>query len=164
MRVLCVVAVLIGIPALLTAETPVNFPGPTWPLPPIVRNSGMIFSGTVLKVEHLSSDPAIAPGVTRITFRVENAIRGVRRGQVIQIREWEGLWGAGEQYRSGEQVFLFLYPSSKLGLTSPVAGSLGRHTVNPAGQVLPKPVGGVRPKPIDVRTFTDEVRRAAEER
>jgi len=60
-----------------------------------------------------------------VTFRIDEAIRGVKKGQSIQISEWGGLWQAGERYQAGEHVLLFLYPQSKLGLTSPVAGSLG---------------------------------------
>ena len=57
---------------------------------------------------------------------VDEAIRGVRQGQVVQVHEWSGLWQTGERYRVGERVLLFLYPQSKLGLTSPVGGTVGR--------------------------------------
>lgn len=100
-----------------------------------LRDSALIFSGTVLKVEHVPTDPNRALPITRIRLRVENAIRGARPGQVIEIREWAGLWNAGERYRVGEHVLLFLYPASKLGLTSPVGGTAGRFRVENGGTV-----------------------------
>lgn len=134
----------------------------------MARHSGMIFSGTALRVEHLA---AASGGVasTRITFRVQTAIRGVRVGQVIAIREWDGLWNSGERYRPGERVLLFLFPASRLGLTSPVGGRLGRFRVDEAGRVeVPGDVGGVgvrgvRPKPVQLKTLAAEIRRAVEE-
>ena len=48
----------------------------------VVRSSGMIFSGVVLLVQPSGS------GAFQITFRVENAIRGVPRGQTVRISEW----------------------------------------------------------------------------
>jgi hypothetical protein len=65
-----------------------------------------------------------------ITFRVDDAFRGVKPGRSLTIREWVGLWLAGERYHAGERVVLFLYPLSKLGLTSPVGGRFGRFDVD----------------------------------
>lgn len=137
------------------------------PLPPrgylpsriAVQSSGTIFSGTVLRVEHLR--PAGFPGVTQVTFRVESAIRGARNGQSITVREWAGLWNSGERYRTGERVLLFLYPKSKLGLTSPVGGPSGRYEVDHAGRVLGSGLGP-RPQPIRIQDFAAEVRRATQ--
>ncbi len=111
-----------------------------------IRDSARIFSGTVLKVER---EGAVAGGIatTRITFRVEEPIRGVRRGQILKISEWGGLWQAGERYRQGERVLLFLYPASRLGLTSPVGG--GRFRVDRAGRVELIPTGL---KPVELRS------------
>lgn len=47
-----------------------------------------------------------------------------------------GLWEAGERYRRGERVVLFLYPPSKLGLTSPVEGPSGHLVVDSGGQIV----------------------------
>jgi hypothetical protein len=57
-----------------------------------------------------------------ITFQVEQAIRRTRVGQQLTIHEWAGPWTAGERYRVGERLMLFLHAPSKLGLTSPSAG------------------------------------------
>jgi len=96
----------------------------------LIRQSGSIFAGTVLKVEHLSATRPGELATVRTTFLVEQAIRGVRAGQILEIREWAGLWDSGERYRAGEHVLLLLYPRSKLGLTSPVGGAMGRFNVN----------------------------------
>jgi hypothetical protein len=135
----------------------------------IVQNSALIFSGTVLTVEHLGTGPSGSQGITRIRFRVQNGVRGARPGQIVQICEWAGLWSAGERYRPGEIVMLFLYPNSKLGLTSPVGGTAGRFHVDKLGGVQ---IGkdhdfvrsGVVSKPnINVRDFAAAIRRSTGE-
>lgn len=114
----------------------VNRPGLQVPQPTLrrmIRDSARIFAGTVTGVERLQTGPGIP--TTRVTFRIDEAIRGVRKGQIIQIKEWAGLWQAGERYRAGERVILFLHPESKLGLTSPVAGVMGRWSIRRDGKV-----------------------------
>lgn len=180
MRCQLAIALVLVVPCLVSGET-LGRPGtgpPSGGLPSLgllARHSGLIFSGTAIRVEHLNpahlnpahlnTDVSRAVASTRITFRVQTAIRGVRPGQIIQIREWDGLWNSGERYRLGERVLLFLYPASRLGLTSPVGGRLGRFQVDDAGRVeVPRdPGSGKRPKPIELRTFAKEIRRAAEE-
>jgi hypothetical protein len=103
------------------------------------QKSGYIFAGTVTAVEPLAATTATQVATMRISFRVDEAIRGVRAGQTLTIREWAGLWESGERYRPGERVLLFLYPPSKLGLTSPVGGPLGRFPVDPSGHVVLDP-------------------------
>ena len=105
-------------------------------LPSLSRGSGYIFGGTVMKVEHIAAKSRDAVAVMRITFQVDSAIRGVSRGQKLVIREWAGLWQSGERYRPGEKVMLFLYAPSKLGLTSPVGGAMGRFRINPSGRII----------------------------
>ena len=63
-------------------------------------------------------------------------MRGTSPGQSLTIHEWGGLWTGGERYRVGEHVLLFLYAPSKLGLTSPVAGALGRFAMDSQGGVV----------------------------
>ena len=130
----------------------------------IARHAGVIFSGAVVKVQHLNPDPSTTVATTQITFRVQTAIRGVRSGQMITVREWGGLWNNGERYRPGERVLLFLYPASRLGLTSPVGGRMGHFRVDDAGRVeVPAGGSGKRPKLIELRNFAAEIRRAARE-
>jgi hypothetical protein len=137
--------------------------------PSLTLKAGYIFSGTVKAVERLTPH-ANGVAVMRITFHVDQGLRGTRTGQTLVIREWAGLWQAGDRYRPGERVMLFLYPPSKLGLTSPVGGASGRFGVDPGGQVViePRKVGpgrthlpaNLRMPPLD---FLRALRRTEEE-
>jgi len=124
-----------GVPP-ATAASQLKGPGissfPT--LAQLARKAGYVFDGTVLSVVRVGKTPHDVPTM-QITFRVERGIRGTQTGQVLTVREWAGLWESGERYLPGERVLLFLYPPSKLGLTSPVAGALGRFAVDPKGFV-----------------------------
>jgi hypothetical protein len=102
----------------------------------LVRSAGIIFAGRVVFIGHARAPLRPNPASTSVTFQVENAIRGASRGENLTIREWAGLWTSGERYRVGERVLLFLYSPSKLGLTSPVAGALGKFTMDSPGQVV----------------------------
>jgi|GraSoiStandDraft_60_1057301.scaffolds.fasta_scaffold32622_2 hypothetical protein len=114
------------------------------PLPPLrvvgfpqfVRAAGTIFSGTVTKIERRPAAARQSVETVAVTFRIENALRGATPGQDLTITQWIGLWSSGQRYRVGERVLLFLYPVSKLGLTSCVGGALGRFAVDRSGQVL----------------------------
>jgi len=63
-------------------------------------------------------------------------MRGAAPGQSLTIHEWAGLWSSGERYRVGERVLLFLYSPGKLGLTSPVAGAMGRFAIDSRGRIV----------------------------
>jgi hypothetical protein len=108
-------------------------------LPRLVRAAGVIFSGRVAFVGHAALPQGVVPSSTTVTFQVEKAIRGTSPGQMLTIREWGGLWGNGERYRVGEHVLLFLYAPSKLGLTSPVAGAMGKFVIDSQGRVVLDP-------------------------
>jgi len=119
----------------------------------------MVFSGVVTQVQRSQG----VTGATAITFRVESAIRGVRRGQVVTFREWSGLWNNGERYVAGERVLLFLYPKSKLGLTSPVGGKLGRYSVDAAGRVLIGNPQMPNPRPVPLKTVKAQIVKSVKE-
>ena len=104
--------------------------------PPFVRAAGTIFSGTVTKIERRPATAGHSVETVAVTFRIENALRGAMPGQDLTITQWIGLWSSGQRYRVGERVLLFLYPVSKLGLTSCVGGTLGRFAVDRSGWVL----------------------------
>lgn len=101
----------------------------------LTQNSGYIFDGTVLSVQAVPNDDHDL-ATMQITFRVEQAIRGTRAGQILTIREWAGLWNSGEPYHVGERLLLFLYSPSTLGLTSPVGGAAGRFAVDSSGNAV----------------------------
>jgi hypothetical protein len=134
----------IPFPAPVGAPAPIKLPRPIAPRPitlPLIANAaGIIFSGQVISVGHAEGQPAAIAGPnavpTTITFEVEDGIRGIATGQRLTIHEWAGLWTNGERYRVGERVFLFLHPLSRLGLTSPVFGSLGRFSMDPQRRII----------------------------
>ena len=72
----------------------------------------------------------------RITFQVEQGLKGVPSGRTFTIRQWAGMWNDNLRYKAGDRVVLFLYPPSKLGLTSPVGGARGKFVLDQHGQVL----------------------------
>jgi hypothetical protein len=112
-------------------------PAPSVPtLQQLTQKAGFIFSGTVLSVEHVQPRAQNEVATVQITFRVDQALRGVSSRQIFTIREWAGLWDSGDRYRKGEQVLLFLYQSSKLGLTSSVNGNFGRFKLDSSGKIL----------------------------
>ncbi len=109
----------------------------------LARRAGMIFAGTVLT----SAPPAattrtaaadrLVPGTApsfQMTFRVDRAIAGVEPGQIVTIHEWAGAWSRQRPMRQGQHILIFLYPPSRLGLTSPVGGSLGQIALDPSGE------------------------------
>ena len=147
----------------------------TMRLAKIIGPAGTIFACIVTAVRHAPPRKLDEVQTVEITFHVDHAIRGVRAGDILTIREWAGLWSIGERYRLGEHVLLFLYPPSKLGLTSPVGGPLGRFSVDQANLVIlkaprfkPGLQNGQQAKSeqkdrINYREFSRPVRRAAEE-
>jgi hypothetical protein len=132
---------------------PVRHASPIAPLllPRMVNASGAIFAGTVAAISRspVSTNDAVA--TVAITFHVNHGMRGPTSGQDFTIHQWAGLWNSGQQrYRIGEQVVLFLYPPSKLGLTSCVSGSLGHFQFNNLGRVLlsPEHISALRTDPL----------------
>ncbi len=109
-------------------------------LPQLVRVAGIIFSGRVTSIGRARSSHGQAPASTTITFRVEHGMRGAAAGHSLTIHEWAGLWASGERYRVGERVLLFLYAPSRLGLTSPVAGTMGRFAMDSQGGIVLTPL------------------------
>lgn len=119
-------------PGLRFPGNPVPEPG----FPQLARSAGIIFSGTVTRIERHSAARGQSLATVAITFHIENAIRGATRGRDLTILQWSGVWSSGQRYRTGERVLLFLYPRSKLGLTSLVAGPMGRFDIDPWNRVV----------------------------
>jgi len=122
----------------LLPNLPRRYPGNPSPgvLRQLVRAAGIIFSGRVTFIGQAASFARPYRAPTAITFQVEHAIRGTSKGKRLTIHEWAGLWTSGERYRVGQHVLLFLYSPSKLGLTSPVAGGMGRFPMDSRGQIV----------------------------
>jgi hypothetical protein len=140
--------------------------------PVMTRAAGVIFSGTVISIARRPAAADQAVETVAITFHVENAIRGVMPGANYTISQWIGLWSGGQRYRIGERVLLFLYPPSKLRLTSCVGGEMGRFRIDASGRILlsAQHISAFRTDPVlggksRVRfgDFALAVRRASEE-
>jgi hypothetical protein len=118
---------------------PPTTPLGTYGLAQLSAAAGTIFSGTVtaiaLKPASSSSTASSAIQTVAITFHVEQAIRGVTPGDDFTLTQWIGAWSSGQRYRVGDRLLLFLYPASKLGLTSCVGGNFGRFAIDPWGMV-----------------------------
>jgi hypothetical protein len=108
--------------------------GPRWR--EISRASGMVFSGTVLSVEPQPTTKGQPLPVILTKLRVDRAIVGVARNQIVTVREWAGAWDTHRAMSAGERVLLFLYPPSRLGLTSPVGGRAGLIALDGRGEIV----------------------------
>ena len=105
----------------------------------VTARAGTIFVGRVVSIKPMPSTSSDQAGSMEITFQVEQGIRGAKAGGHFSFREWAGLWSGPERYHTGQRMMLFLYPPSKLGLTSPVGGPAGRFPIDASGRVLLTP-------------------------
>lgn len=103
----------------------------------LARTAGTIFAGNVTRIEPGPAAGGSSVPTVVITFQVEHPLRGVVPRGTFAVVEWLGLWSSGQRYAVGEHVLLFLYPPSKLGLTSAVGGALGQFHLDSAGGILP---------------------------
>ena len=83
-------------------------------------------------------------GAVQLSFRVDQAIAGVERGQILTIHEWAGAWSMHRPMSNGQHILIFLYPLSRLGFTSPVGGSLGQVVLDPSGKNVSRSVSVVQ--------------------
>ncbi|MBI3644740.1 MAG: hypothetical protein HY233_02055 [Acidobacteriales bacterium] len=111
--------------------------GPHWKQ--LSRSAGMVFAGTVLGIEELPARSDRPVPTIQVRFRVDRTIAGVQPGQVLTIREWAGAWSTHRGMRTGQRMLLFLYPPSRLGLTSPVGGALGQIALDPNRKIVATP-------------------------
>jgi hypothetical protein len=117
---------------LLAATAPVAAPS----LRQLCQKAAYIFAGTVTSVRKLPPIGPYSVATMQVTLRVDEAIRGVQPHQSVTVREWIGLWSNGDRYREGEQILIFLYGKSHLGLTSPVFGAFGRFNLDQDGEIV----------------------------
>ena len=147
-------------------------PPGTFGFPQLTGAAGKIFSGTVTAITRRPANAGQSVETVAVTFHIEQAIRGAIPGEYLTISQWIGLWSGGQRYRLGERVLLFLYPPSKLGLTSCVGGGMGRFAIDPRGRVVlsaqhlaafrTDPVLGGKSR-VRLSDFASAVRRATEE-
>jgi hypothetical protein len=97
------------------------------------RLADVIFTGQVVAVRRIEGLNG-ATGVVEITFAVEDAVRGVS-GSVYTLREWAGLWPAGDEpFRVGQRFLMLLHAPGAAGLSSPVGGTDGAIPIRGNGQ------------------------------
>lgn len=133
------------VPLVLTASAIAQLPAPPAALhdgrtqllvalQPLTEKAALIFTGTVVQVDY--PGPHDQRETVRIYFRVKDGIRGAHSAEVIEIREWKGLWTSGSpRYRAGEDYAMFCYRKNALGVTSPVGGDKGRILLQKNGKV-----------------------------
>jgi hypothetical protein len=109
--------------------------GPHWRQ--MARVSGMIFSGTVIEIDSQSVGKGAPLPLMLTTLRVDRAMVGVRAGEVLTVREWTGASSMRRTMTRGERLLIFLYPPSRLGLTSPVGGRFGQVALDARGEIVP---------------------------
>jgi len=121
-------AVLCGLGNISFAQAPVLT------LEQIVASSGFIFSG---KVVNVWSEREVATGfiVTYSTVAIDESLRGVNTGR-FTFKQYGGSYKGlnvivadMSYFAMGEEVVAFLYPLSKVGLTSPVGVAEGKWTI-----------------------------------
>jgi len=101
----------------------------------LVKDAGIIFSGTVVKIVTGEKDPGMNLYTTYYTFAVHDALLGVETDSVT-IKQYGGESGGKSYYppgvprfERGETVVAFFYPPSKIGMTSAVAKDQGKFIV-----------------------------------
>ncbi len=101
----------------------------------------MIFSGEVIGIETGTLDAEMNLFVTHYNFVVHERLYGVE-DDTVTIKQYGGEAGGKSFYpkgvprfREGENVLVFFYPPSKIGMTSPVGMDQGNSTSeNPTRQ------------------------------
>ncbi len=91
-------------------------PVPIANLHQLIQRSGYIFDGTVVSVERVADVESGSVEWVQITFRIEEAIRGTRKGQRLTIREWGGCGIQRNATRSGNASYYFFTGRVSLAL------------------------------------------------
>ena len=83
--------------------------------------ASVVFAGRVLEINRND-----AAGYVDIVFRVEEPVRGCRRGTNYVLREWAGLWIESEaRYAAGQRLLMLLPARGPSGMSAPVGGAAG---------------------------------------
>lgn len=87
--------------------------------------ASVIFVGEVMAIRQKVGKDG-ASGVVEVDFHIDQAVRGCSAGSVYTLREWAGLWAAGDQrYRTGQHLLMLLHAPGAAGISSPVGGMTG---------------------------------------
>ncbi|HLX86006.1 MAG TPA: hypothetical protein VKR59_19055 [Terriglobales bacterium] len=106
--------------------------------------AGMIFAGTVIGAATPSAQYSAAVPTIEFRFRVDRAIAGVESGQILTVHEWTGALPNQRPMSRGQRFLVFLYPPSRLGLTSPVGGAHGQIALDAGGTYVATEAESVR--------------------
>ena len=106
--------------------------GPHWQQ--LSRRAGLIFTGTVLSGQMQSARMDRPVPSVALRFRVDHGIAGATSGDTLTIHEWVGARTLHPPMRPGDRLLLFLYPPSRLGLTSPIGGAQGQIRLDATGR------------------------------
>lgn len=99
--------------------------------------AGIIFVGEVSAIRESHGQQG-ASGIVEIDFRIDQALRGCTAGSTYTLREWAGLWEAGDQrYRIGQRLLMMLHSPTDSGVSSPVDGMNGATPIVPATSSSP---------------------------
>lgn len=90
------------------------------------ERAAKIFTGRCLETS-VTLDPQLGREITVVTFAVEQAFKGETE-PTVTIKMIDGIAGL-PRFNAGEEVILFLYEESALGLSSPVGLGQGRFKV-----------------------------------
>jgi len=102
----------------------------------------VIFVGRVMGVRRVAGADG-ASGVVVVTFQVDSAVRGCAAGETYVLREWAGLWSAGDaRYRVGQRLLMLLRAPNAAGISSPVGGRDGAIPIRGAESVAVNSVSG----------------------
>ena len=88
-------------------------------------SAGVIFIGEVTAIRSVNGANG-ASGIVEVDFRVDQAVRNCTSNSTYTLREWAGLWAAGDQrYRTGQRLLMLLHAPGPSGISSPVGGMAG---------------------------------------
>ena len=103
----------------------------------MVRAADRIFWGKCLQAES-GREPSTGLPVTAYTFQVLRGLKGAQANESIRFRQLSGGPAGGirglPEFSPGQEILLFLYPDSRLGLTSPVGLVQGMFRVGKGGR------------------------------
>jgi hypothetical protein len=112
------------------------------------QRADVIFAGQVTAVRRHEGQGG-ASGTVEIDFAVQDAVRGVAGG-LYTLREWGGLWQAGQTpFRVGQRYLMLLHAPGPGGLSSPVGGQDGAIPIR----------GGAGIRTVDLRWMAARVER-----
>lgn len=120
----------------------------------LAQRADVIFAGQVTALRR--RDGQSATGIVEIDFAVEDAVRGTRGG-AYTLREWAGLWVAGETpFRTGQRYLMLLHAPGAAGLSSPVGGQDGAIPIRGSGTAVGP--GTAEAAPVQLSASTIDLR------